>query len=130
MESILYVGRRDRFANAVSERVRAAGHEFVIARPSKAVFTLRAQHGFGVVVLCSNSESTTLAIAQTAKQFEIPVVVITSHLVRAFRTCSSFADIFLEKPASLQEVAILAIELANCTRTAQPAQTLVAATSV
>ncbi len=130
MESILYAGRRDRFATALGELVRAAGHEFVMSRPSRAVASIQAQPAIGAVVVCSNSEKTALAVARTAKQFQIPVIVITTHLVGAFRVCESCADIFLEQPASLQEISILATELANCRRLAQPAQTLVAATSV
>lgn len=130
MEKILYVGRRDRFANAVSELVRGAGHEFIVMSASKAVSTIRAQRVFGAAVVCSNSETASLAVARIAKQFEIPVIVITAHLAGAFRACDSLADIYLEQPASVQEVAILAIELGNRGRVAQPSRTFVAATSI
>jgi hypothetical protein len=52
-------------------------------------------------------------VIQEAKAAGIPVLVITSKLAAAYQAGKPYADVYLEEPASDDEVATLLIELAN-----------------
>src|SRR5512146_713857 len=110
MAEILYVGPRSPLAAAASALVREAGHEFAIVGSRDALRRIR-RSACGAVVLCWRPGQATPALARTAKERGLAVIVITRRLVDAFRAFDALADIFLERPASPHEVATLAIEL-------------------
>ncbi len=126
MATILYVGRHSRFSSAVARLVGVAGYRLAICRSHDALQELRKQ-SCGAMVLSFVSGRPTLELAQRAKELGIPVIVITSRLAEAFRAFESVAHVFLEQPASVYEVAILASELATIRQLAEPLRSEIAA---
>ncbi len=109
MADILYVGRLP-LAEAAAALLRERGHAGVMLSARDALLRVR-RSGCGAVVIRWTCGRAGPAMAAAAKRRATPVIVVSSRLVRAFRRFGSLAEIFLEEPASAEEIAILAIHL-------------------
>jgi DNA-binding response OmpR family regulator len=91
----------------------AAGYDVVHLRYTKGV--LANAPACAAVVLHWKSKWGQRVI-QEAKAADLPVLVITSKLADAVKTGEPWADLYLEKPASIEEMAALLIDLSTTKR--------------
>ncbi len=127
MTEILYIGRSN-LVSASATLVREEGHA-VVNIPTRNALSWVCRPGCRAIVISWTSGQTGPAIAQAAKKRGIPVIVVTSRLVRAFRLFGTLADIYLEQPASPEEIATLAIAQVLQTQPTEAGQPAAAATA-
>lgn len=106
-----YLGARPK--SSLTQLLVEAGHRIVHASYKKGLLSTVAT--CDAVVLHWRSKKDQRVIEE-AKAADIPILVITAKLPAAIKAGEPQADLYLEEPASDDEVAALLIEMMTATR--------------
>ena len=108
-----YFGARPK--HYVTRTLGKAGHRIVHARYRKGI--LASLSTCAAVVLYWKSQRDQ-EIIEEAKAASLPVMVITANLVDAYTAGDPLADLYLEEPASDEDVAALLIDMIDMEKNA------------
>jgi DNA-binding response OmpR family regulator len=116
MPNILCIGNRHRLAPLIKDEVGKAGYSALLQTPREALQGGgNSQESAAVILDWEANRKQSHRILQLLKSANLPVVVLTSHVVEAYGS-EPFADLYLEKPTSAQALATLVLELIRLER--------------
>ena len=116
MADILFVEKRRSLAKPVSRLLKTAGHAVVASGYGRALQEL-TRGGFAAVALdWPAQEPRARKLARTASDAGVPVLAITNRLVKCVHSGRHLVRVFLEKPATPQEIAEVMCEMVAAAR--------------
>lgn len=115
MMDIFYFGAH--LQESLFQTLGDAGYQIIQTEYSKGIFGGSSNCG-GIVLHWKSKKGQ--QIIEEAKTAGVPILVITSKLAAAVRAGEPFADLYLEEPASDEEVATMLIEMVTVKPVAPP----------